>query len=110
MSLSMFYEIVHHLLPLATAADLFVQQTMFFLGVFTYCQLTLEPDFLLIYVLQMNFALLVLLLLLSLRTHLINPLLDYRHLMRLNLILLMMMTKKLLMKLLFYLMMILALH
>ena len=29
------------------------------LGVFAYCQLILEPDFLLIYVLQMNFALLV---------------------------------------------------
>ena len=76
MSLSMFYKILHHLLPLATAADPFVQQTMFFLSVFTYCQLTLEPDFLLIYVLQMNFPLLVLLLLLRLCTHFINPLLD----------------------------------
>ena len=55
MSLSMFYKILHHLLPLATAADPFVQQAVFFLSVFTYCQLTLEPDFLLIYVLQMNF-------------------------------------------------------
>ena len=36
MSLSMVYKIVHHLLPLATAADLFVQQTMFFLDLFAY--------------------------------------------------------------------------
>ena len=87
MSLLMFYEIVHHLLPVATAADLFVQQTMLFVGVFAYCQLTLEHVFVLIYVLQMSFALLFLHLLLSLYTHLINPPLDCRHFMRLNLIL-----------------------
>ena len=43
---------------------------------FAYSQLILEPDFLLIYVLQMNFTLLVPLLLLSLCTNLINPLLS----------------------------------
>ena len=83
MSLPMFYETVRQLLPLATAADLFVQQTRFFLSDFALCQLTLEPDFFLVYVLQMNFAVSFLFLLLSLGKHLISPFLDYRHLMRL---------------------------
>ena len=76
MSLSMFYKIVHHLLSLEIAADHFVQEAMFFIAVFAYSQLTLKPDFLLIYVLQMNFTLLVPLLLLSLCTNLINALLS----------------------------------
>ena len=54
MSLPMFYETVRHLLRLVTAADFFVQQPRFFLSGFAYCQLTLEPDFLLICALQMN--------------------------------------------------------
>lgn len=62
---------------------------------FTYCQLTFEPDFLLIHVLCMNFALLFLYYRVCV-SHLKNPL-DYLHLMRLNIIMLMLMIKKLLM-------------
>ena len=79
MSLSIFYAIMGRLLLLATA-DLFTQK-----NVFAYCQLTLEPIFLLIYVLLMDFALLVLLLLSSLRPNLKNPL-HYYHLMKLLMI------------------------
>ena len=43
MSLPMFYETVRHLLRLATAADLFGQQTKFFLNLFAYLTITLKP-------------------------------------------------------------------
>ena len=114
MSLPMFYETVRHLLSSAAAVDVVMQQTRLFLTIFPYCQLAFESNLLLIYVLHMNIALLVLLALLNRCTHLIKPLLDYRHLMRLNLsmltILMMMMMKLLLMKFHFYFLIILVLH
>ena len=102
----MFYETMRHLLSYAAEK---VSSS-----ICPYCQLTFESDLLLIYVLHMNIALLVLLLLMNLCTHLLKPLLDYRHLMRLNLsmltILMMMMMKLLLMKFHFYFLIILVLH
>ena len=58
MSLPMFYKTMHHLLQHLLQQQLIslCSRLGFFLSVFAYCQLTLEPDFLLIYVLQMNFA------------------------------------------------------